>query len=162
VLDGASYACSYLDPTCVPSSARPCTGLLRSYVCHTPGACQTAFGTPGENQGKACCVPGTDAPVSVPVCGQCAAAASRDAASAVYCSCRCDVADGAPPEPDFNFCTCPSGFACAEIRPDLQLGDPETTGKYCIKAGSDYVASATACGVVEGNHAAPCAGVGTQ
>jgi hypothetical protein len=159
-LDGVGYACSYFDPSCVPSAAAPCTGILQSYFCHVPGACQTGSGTPDENMGKACCLPGTDAPVGVPVCGQCDRSLSRDAASAVYCSCRCGVAAGAPPEPDFNFCACPSGFTCSEIRPDLHLGDPELTGKYCIKEGSAFGAVSETCGFVAGNLGAGCAGVG--
>lgn len=159
-LDGASYACAYFDPTCVPSSSTPCTGTLVSYVCHVPGSCQSADATPAENQGKACCVPGSDAPVSVPVCGQCAPSGQRDATSAVYCSCRCGVADGALPEPDFNFCACPRGFTCSEIRPDLNRGDPELTGKYCIREGTAFQ-SASSCGTSPGNHASPCAGVGS-
>jgi hypothetical protein len=156
-IEGASYACAYTDPSCVPGGSAPCTGVLQSYVCHVPGACQSAGATQADNQGKDCCVPGTDAPVSVPVCAQCAADGQRDAAGAVYCSCRCDVADGAPPEPDFNFCACPSGYTCSEIRPDLDLGDAELTGKYCIKAGSAFTSSTT-CGASPGNHASPCSG----
>ncbi len=161
-LDGASYACAYFDPSCAPGGAAPCMGVLQSYLCHAPGACQSASATPAENQGKACCVPGTDAPVSVPVCGQCDTSMHRDAESAVYCSCRCAVADGDPPEPDFNFCACPSGFSCSEIRPDLNLGDAQLTGKYCIRDGSAFDSTAETCGFVAGNHDAPCAGVGVQ
>jgi hypothetical protein len=160
-LDGATYRCAYFDPACVPSGSTPCTGLLKSYACHVPGACQSADVTPDENEGKACCVPGTDAPVGVPVCGQCAPTGDRDAANAVYCSCRCAVADGDPPEPDFNFCTCPSGYTCSEIRPDLNLGDRELTGKYCIKDGSAFSATSD-CGVSAGNHDVPCAGLSAR
>jgi hypothetical protein len=155
--DGATYACAYSDPTCVPGGSTPCKGLLQSYVCHVPGACQSANASAADNQGKACCVPGTDAPVSVSVCGQCSPANQRDAAGSVYCSCRCAVADGAPAEPDFDFCTCPGGYTCSEIRPDLNLGDPELTGKYCIKAGSAFT-QVTSCGSSPGNHDPPCAG----
>jgi hypothetical protein len=161
-IDGASYACaySYLDPTCVPGGATPCKGLLQSYVCHVPNACQSADATAAENQGKACCVPGTDAPVSVSVCAQCAPDAQRDAAGSVYCSCRCAVADGAPAEPDFNFCTCPSGYTCSQIQSNLGLGNPELNGKYCIKDGSAFT-SAITCGTSPGNHALPCSGTTT-
>jgi hypothetical protein len=161
-LDGVSYGCSYFDPACVPGGATPCAGLLQSYVCHVAGACQSADATPEENQGKACCLPGTDVPVSASVCGQCAPTGQRDAASAVYCSCRCGVADGDPPEPDFNFCACPSGFSCEELRPDLKLGDPELTGKYCVQQGSVWSGSAAACGASPGNHELPCAGLAVQ
>ena len=164
MLEGVSYACSYLDASCVPGSGTPCTGVLQSYTCHTPDACQQAGGTSAENKGKACCIPGTDTPIGVPVCGQCGSSGSRDAADAVYCSCRCAVADGAPAEPEFNFCSCPTGFTCSEIRPDITLGGSgqELTGKYCIKVGSAYDGSAASCGVVAGNDDSPCAGVGGE
>jgi hypothetical protein len=97
----------------------------------------------------------------VPICAQCAPTGERDAANAVYCSCRCDVADGAPPEPNFNFCTCPNGYACSQVRPDLRLGDPELNGKYCIKAGSTF-SPTSPCGATPGNHDSPCAGLSTQ
>ena len=159
-LEGATYGCGYLDPACTPSRDHPCFGLLRSYVCHAPGSCQTAGAATADNQGKACCVPGTDAPVDVPVCGQCASEGRRDAASAVYCSCRCGVADGDPPEPDFNFCTCPGGFTCSEIRPDFGLtgADKQLNGRYCIKEGSAFTNTA-ACGLAAGYNGSACVGL---
>jgi hypothetical protein len=150
------------DPNTVPPDGYHCTpegsvSVLTSFVCHVPGACQTADGTAEGNAGKDCCVPSSDTPVGVPVCGQCARSSGRDAREAVYCSCRCGVADGV------DFCTCPSGFTCSEIRPLIGIegaGDRELTGKYCIKQGSAYGGSEVACGVVEGNHEEPCAGIG--
>ncbi len=159
-LDGTSYACSYFDPTCAPGGAEPCTGVLQNYLCHTPGACQTGDATPAQNQGKACCAPGTDTPVGVSVCGQCDASKSRDASHAVYCTCRCGVSDGDPPEPSFNFCACPSGFTCSEIRPDVGQSDQQLTGKYCIQDGTAFTDTDATCGVVAGNHELPCAGIG--
>ena len=86
--------------------------MLHSYFCHETGACQSiADGTTTANSGKDCCIPGTDNPVSVSVCGQCNVASKRDANDAVYCSCRCCVP------------CCP---AC----------DPPATG-LCEPAGSD-------------------------
>jgi hypothetical protein len=156
------YTCVYFDPSCTPTNSAPCTGLLRSYVCHTKGSCQSAGASAGDNKGKACCVPGTDEPVGVPVCGQCDTVGKRDAASAVYCSCRCDVATGDPPEPDFNFCTCPSGFTCSEVRPNFGVSggaDAQLNGKYCIKDGTEFV-NAASCGHVQGNSDSPCHGMG--
>lgn len=108
-----------------------------SYVCHEPGSCQVAKDAEGaDNAGKGCCVPGTDIPVAPSVCGQCSEDQSRDAPNAVYCSCRCGVAEGETEDPNFNFCECPEGFECAEIRKNIGLGDPQLTGKYCIKSGT--------------------------
>jgi hypothetical protein len=147
---------------CDPSDKDACAGPPRRFVCHKPNNCQQPSATPADNAGKDCCVPGTDTPVGVPVCAQCDQHSNRDAAQAVYCSCRCGIADGAPEEPDFNFCTCPTGFTCSEIRPYLgpRFGDPLLTGKYCIKEGTAYDGSPNACGAVAGNHEAPCLGIG--
>lgn len=108
------------------------------YVCHAPGACQSAEAAEADNRGKACCVPGTDTPVGSPVCGQCATTSNRNAERAVYCSCRCGPPDGAPADDGFNYCECPSGFECAEIRKDYDLGDKQLAGKYCIKQGTAF------------------------
>lgn len=129
----------------------------KRYVCHTPGACQSAGATDAENEGKACCLPGTDTPVSVSVCGQCAETSRRDAESAVYCSCKCGPAEGAPEEPGAEYCTCPDGFECSEIRPYLGIGSASSTGKFCIKAGTDYTSHST-CGEVTGYSASPMCG----
>lgn len=114
------------------------TRQCKNYVCHVPGSCQVAKGdaSEGDNEGKACCVPGTDVPVAQSVCGQCNPEKNRDAPNAVYCSCRCGVAEGEPEDENFNFCECPEGFECSEIRKNLGLGDTQLTGKYCIKQGT--------------------------
>ena len=151
---------------------------LRSYVCHSPGNCQSNA-PDAVNAGKQCCEPGTDTPVSVPVCGQCDAASNRNADQAVYCSCRCcapccsdpnrdpsvpcstDAQNcGSACDPKFNYCTCPNGFTCSEIRPYFGLGDASLAGAYCIKAGTDYTSPNT-CGNVVGNaDPATCQGIG--
>jgi hypothetical protein len=133
-------------------NANPDIGAVNqcmSFVCHNPSpdACQKAGAT--DNEGKACCVPGTTDPVAAPVCGQCAADSNRNAEQAVYCSCRCGVATGEPEDPDFNFCECPDGFTCSEIRKDVGLGDKQITGKYCIKAGTEFKGEQL-CGQVQG------------
>jgi hypothetical protein len=121
--------------------------------------CQRADDT--KDEGKACCVPGTDTPVDVEVCGQCTTATKRDAAQAVYCSCRCDVADGEPADPNFNFCECPTGYTCSQIRPNVGLGDKQLTGKYCIKEGTVF-AGESDCKFSQGNsNPLQCKGVNT-
>ncbi len=154
------YTCVPFDASCKPTPTEPCTGLLTSYVCHAPGGCQTVGGTTAQNHQKDCCLPGSDTPVGVPVCGQCGGTSPRAAASAVYCSCRCDVADGDPSEPDFNFCACPSGFTCTQLRADLDLSDPLLTGKYCVKDGTAYKPADAGTCTVAGNTDAPCVGLG--
>ena len=116
--------------------------VLKTFVCHKAGDCQTAASDPATDTGKACCVPGTDTPTTTSVCGQCSgdsgAKSRRSADEAVYCSCRCGVADGAADEPDFNFCECPTGFSCSQVRPDVGIGDPLLAGKYCVKEGTEF------------------------
>lgn len=147
-------------------------GQCVSYACHGPGDCQQIGATNKDNAGKACCLPGSDTPITTPVCGQCKGPGgeeppTRDADNAVYCSCRCGVAEGEPDDPNFNFCTCPDGFECAEIRKNVGLGDQKITGKYCIREGTQYDANKEQCGQVDGywvsggDSGIKCAGVGT-
>lgn len=133
-----------------------------TYACHAPGNCQAPGASVAENTGKDCCLPGTDTPVIKNVCGQCQSQGgqpSRDADSAVYCTCRCGVAEGQPDEPDYPFCGCPDGFECSEIRKNVGLGDVSITGKYCIKAGTAYDPNQSQCGLVDGHWDSSCAGL---
>lgn len=156
--------------------------ILKSFVCHKPGNCQaegadlaanTVVETSPEtgvktNKPKDCCVPGTDTPATTAVCGQCAGITDtnlktttpspRGADQAVYCSCRCDIADGAAAEPNFNFCTCPTGFSCSQVRPNVGLGDIQVTGKYCVKDDAEYTGKLGECGEVVGTWDTTCSG----
>jgi hypothetical protein len=129
---------------CVLSDSADAKSLmvLKSFLCHTPGNCQAQGADAKTNAGKDCCVPGTDTPTTAAVCGQCVGDATkkspRSADQSVYCSCRCGIADGAPADDNFNFCECPTGFSCSEVRPFVGLGDPLITGKYCVKEGTEY------------------------
>ncbi len=105
--------------------------------------------------------------------------------AAVYCSCRCGPAE-APcssdgdcdtdlgeicdtieingrevkncTDPNFNFCECPDGYTCEEIRPNVGLGDKQISGRYCIKDGTLYAPPQSECGTVLGHHAGHCSG----
>jgi hypothetical protein len=161
--------------TCAPFAGAGSPNVLVSYVCHKPNACQTvAGGATTANEGLDCCIPGTDTPVSVSVCGQCSPGSNRDANDAVYCSCRCCApccAPGTMPSdtnpcstdtstcgpacdvvsPGFNYCSCPSGFICSNIRQNVGLGFENLAGAYCIKTGTASTANDTAtCGNVVG------------
>jgi hypothetical protein len=129
-----------------PATGRP-KNLCTTKVCSQPD----------QNDAR-CYVPGTDIPIAVPVCSQCAAG-TRDAANAVYCSCRCGSPVDGESEADenFNFCDCPEGFTCEEIRKNVGLGDAQVAGKYCIKQGTQFT-DETTCGQVQGYWGPQCNG----
>jgi len=90
-----------------------------------------------------CRLPGTDGvdageSVDVPVKPW---LVERTPDDSVYCSCRCDG-----PDPNAQYCECPSGYSCEELVPELGTSDGEGTrrqlsGSYCIKSGTKYQAS---------------------
>lgn len=173
---GDPTACNGDKDACVPSSTVPrgCNeetgeGGCDTYVCRPKDEngkfieCQDPNQSAEWNKGKICCVPGTDAPVQQPVCGQCGPSSTRNAEQAVYCSCRCGLAEGDKGgDQDFNFCTCPQGFECKEIRTNIGL-DQNITGKFCIKEGSRFTGEAQCGGLVEGGYYSPeqCKGTPT-
>ena len=56
----------------------------------------------------------------------------RPANDAVYCSCRC-----AGPDPNGDYCECPTGFDCEELIPAVFESDPTgIAGSYCVKSGT--------------------------
>jgi hypothetical protein len=176
-LNGVNFICQTAD-NCTGS----CPNVLKSFVCHTKGNCQTiADGTGQKNAGKDCCVPGTDNPVAVSVCGQCDSMSQRNADVAVYCTVRCcapccsdltlppdqasqqgcstDVSTCGPAcDPLFNYQSCPSGYSCTAIRQDVGLGDKQLAGAYCIKQGSVFTTDAN-CGHVVGHWDSTCKGI---
>ncbi|WP_437941760.1 hypothetical protein [Sorangium sp. So ce341] len=145
------------DEQCPPGSAcDPGSRQCKQYVCHEPGSCQTAGASDAENEGKSCCAHGSGAPVTAPVCGQCAGDSGRRAEDAVHCSCRCGPAEGAPDDGS-EYCACPSGFECKEIRPYVGIGDAGLAGKYCVKAGTEFT-GAEQCGEATGHAGPSCHG----
>jgi hypothetical protein len=93
-------------------------------------------GTPG------CLTPGTCAPVN-PVIGQTVSpqCSNRQAADAVYCSCRCANVNGGVDDAG-TYCTCPSDMICTQLVPSIGGADEGLTGAYCVKAGTVYDAGA--------------------
>jgi hypothetical protein len=63
----------------------------------------------------------------------------REAANTVYCSCRCENANGKTDD-GANYCTCPDGFICSQLVNPVGATDVGLTGGYCIKKGTDYQA----------------------
>jgi hypothetical protein len=138
------------------------------FCCTNPGECGeenvnlcTTRVCSQPNDPNRCYVPGTDIPIAVPVCAQCAAESLRDAEDSVYCSCRCGPPEENPDPNDenFNFCDCPEGFTCEEVRKNVGLGDAQLAGKYCIKQDTKFIDEARAnCGTVQGFWGTQCAG----
>jgi hypothetical protein len=166
--NGNNKACGNLpcnndSRTCECSGSADCP---ENYFCDSDTKlCRTSVcAKPFENLEDGdpyCFVPGTATPIAVEVCGQCSASTQRprDADNAVYCSCRCGPPSSGSTEDDenFNFCTCPEGFQCAEIRPNIGLGDAQIAGKYCIKQGTEYKDDSS-CGTVDGHWGEGCKG----
>lgn len=99
----------------------------------------------GSASPSACCTPGSDQPVlssqdvgsAMPMHSEVQPGCSdRPSAKAVTCSCRCANAAGKTDD-GAQYCTCPSGFACTQVVPELTVGDPRA-GAYCIANGSAY------------------------
>jgi hypothetical protein len=94
----------------------------------------------GQSQTQAdndpqCFIPGTDDKIVVAVDPQFEA---RQTDRAVYCSCRCDG-----PDPNARYCECPSGYTCADLVPDLNLGKGQLAGSYCSTEGTEFNPEAT-------------------
>jgi len=167
-LNGGNLACA--GAVCADAGFCRCVsgGCPENYRCcaendpdcaDSVGLCITEICAPEQrNDDTTCYIPGTDDPVGVPVCGQCG---ERPAEDAVYCSCRCGPPESGESEADanFNFCDCPEGYTCSEIRPNVGLGDEQLAGKYCIKQGTEFTDVGTDCGSVSGFWATQCAGL---
>ena len=102
-------------------------------VNHFQGRATCPYGQT-EDQARdapACFVPESGVPVEVPVAPQ---LAERSAEHHVICSCRC-----AGPDPNADYCRCPSGMECREVIRDIGVPDREAyVGSYCISAGTYY------------------------
>ncbi len=157
--DGGFCQCDGVNSIC-PENYRCCPLEGGDGACaEAAGLCVTEICAPAErNEDTTCYIPGTDDPVSVPVCGQCG---DRPAEEAVYCSCRCGPPASGESEADsnFNFCECPDGFVCSEIRPNVGLGDEQLAGQYCIRQGTEFVDVGSDCGSVSGFWSTQCNGL---
>lgn len=77
-----------------------------------------------------CYIPSSSDPVQVAVEAQ---LENRRADTTVYCSCRCSG-----PDKNAVYCQCPSGYDCLPLVPDLNLGQAQLVGQYCLKSGTAY------------------------
>jgi hypothetical protein len=164
---GTNRRCSEAGRYCMCQDSAECPG---GYKCCAEGdadpACADALGlcitkvcAPAKrDDATRCYIPGTDDPVAVPVCGWCN---KRPPENAVYCSCRCGSPSEGATEADenFNFCECPEGFSCQEIRKNIGLGDAQIAGQYCVKEGTVFKDEDTDCGTVSGVLFSGCSGL---
>ncbi len=97
---------------------------------------QTQTGTDNGTDPTRCRVPGTSGKdakdvIAVAVPPQ---HPDRSPSDAVYCSCRCENAQGSKDD-GANYCDCPSGFSCEQLIDDVGLGNAQLAGGYCVRDG---------------------------
>ncbi len=118
-------------------------GQTNDYLTANVSNAKSVDGTPDPGL---CYVPTSNAEaVSVAVAPQ---LLQRRAENTVYCSCRCNGADKSA-----HYCTCPSGYSCSPLVPDLGLGKAQLAGSYCLKDGiqHDSIATGASCSSANGN-----------
>lgn len=132
----------------------------RSFQCRTrvcmvhnfQGRVSCPYGQTSEdldNERDYCRTPDLLLPITVAVAPQ---LIERRPSDGVYCSCRC-----AGSQENAPYCECPSGYVCQEILPeDINIGDPQLAGGYCVKAGKTEVPTDTrVCSRDQGNCGEP-------
>lgn len=146
------YRCVGDDSGKPTAAGKQCTLFVKAtgddIECQSEGDAGLTGTEAEEAAKKSCCIPGADVPVSTGVCPQCDQGDSgqkgRNAENAVFCSCRC-LLDGEEEDADTNYCDCPDGFQCSEIRKDIGLGDKQIAGGYCIPQDTQYDETRTVC-----------------
>ena len=117
-------------------------GQTKDYIAANEGQKDNVNGTPAPGL---CYIPiSNNEVVTVAVDAQ---LLDRRAENTVYCSCRCKGPDKAA-----NYCSCPSGYSCLPLVPDLGFGQAQLVGSYCMKNGTEYKGSST------GSHCSSTAG----
>ena len=112
-------------------------------VNHFQGRVTCPYGQTGAEVAPAtapygyCYVPASAQTVSVPVDPQ---LLGRRAENTVYCSCRCQGSDTTA-----KYCSCPSGYSCLPLVPDLGLGKENLAGSYCMKTGTTFTTPGPDC-----------------
>jgi len=118
-------------------------GQTSDYLTANVPNAANVYGTPEPGL---CYVPGSSAQaVSVAVDTQ---LLDRRAEDTVYCSCRCSG-----PDKSANYCTCPTGFSCEPLIPDLGFSQAQLVGSYCLKDATQYAATTkgASCSFAAGN-----------
>lgn len=125
-------SCPYGQGTDILPGGANASGAKENEYCHIPGTCDA--NSSSQQAQKACQANRITVPVQPQIGGQ-VKFGGRQAADAVYCSCRC-----AGPDPNAKYCSCPSGYHCPStyLEPDVGLGNEELAGSYCVRDGTDY------------------------
>ncbi len=105
----------------------------------TLGAAKEACSIPGDKSAPITGLTDSTATNKAYVEPQCS---ERRAAQTVYCSCRCMNLDGKTND-GANYCACPEGFECKQLRNSIGAGDTGLTGGYCIKKDTTYDTTST-------------------
>jgi hypothetical protein len=116
----------------------PAAAASSEWGCGLPGAVPGADGYVASDQ-----ITATDVTVagysagSVPPQITGAGVANRTANNAVYCSCRCENADGKTDD-GASYCTCPAGYTCTQLVASLGGSTADLAGGYCMLIGTGY------------------------
>ena len=134
------------------------SNLCETSICHPDANGDGEVSSDERDDDERCYIPGTNDPIAVPVCGWCE---DRQPEQAVYCSCRCGPPESGETEADenFNFCECPDGFVCEEVRKNVGLGDAQVAGQYCVRQGTTFRDASSNCGEVAGHYGSQCEGL---
>lgn len=108
-------------------------------VNHFQGRVSCPYGQSGvaanDTVHGSCYIPSSNTAVTAAVDPQLIA---RRAEDTVYCSCRC-----AGDDKSAKYCSCPNGYSCTPLVPNLGFGKTNLAGKYCLKNGTEYTSGAT-------------------
>ena len=130
-----TYAGSAMSDVMIDSDEGSC-GALSCLGYHFQGRLGCPYGQtsddieslPADDPAR-CHTPADDAVIE-PVVPQ---LEGRPARTAVYCSCAC-----AGPDPDAEYCECPSNTQCLRLVPEIAGLEPVEQRSFCIKNGTAF------------------------
>jgi hypothetical protein len=125
-----------------PMGGGPFTACTAAAPCPTQAACTipggaTVIGSSDSGIAQQYAIQVTVPPQMTP----------RQTANAVYCSCRCQNAEGKTDDGEV-YCGCPDGYVCQQLVTQISSGNANLAGGYCIKPpayNSLTVGEQTAC-----------------
>lgn len=127
-------SCTSSNPSPFTNTGAPwCTGANAPPTCTIPGGA-TVLSNATAGVAAEYAIQVTVQPQETP----------RQASNAVYCSCRCQNAQGQTNDGDV-YCQCPDGYVCQQLVTSIPGGgNADLAGGYCIKDHTDFnMATAT-------------------